>query len=316
MSKNAPNSGLERTERLLDLVPYLATHQGIPLEELAKEFSISTAQLTEDLYTLWMCGLPGYTALELMDLSFDTGYVSISNAETLARPRVLNRDEVLALILGLEALLGDTDPDHIHLRETISQLVSKLIAFLGDSVQRKVQAGTRTLSVQRGVIERAIASRTSVEVSYHSISRDEVSKRVIHPLEISTSNENDYVLAFCELTSSYRTFRLDRIVDANPSGAPTDASPQISASDTGEKFPIIVNIGSRLRDVVERFNLDLASETPMSGKILKVESFTADWAIREIMSFGGEVSLESPHELRKSLQERANRALGAYKGSV
>jgi proteasome accessory factor C len=308
MSKNAPNSGLERTERLLDLVPYLATHQGIPLEELAKEFSISTAQLTEDLYTLWMCGLPGYTALELMDLSFDTGYVSISNAETLARPRVLNRDEVLALILGLEALLGDTDPDHIHLRETISQLVSKLIAFLGDSVQRKVQAGTRTLSVQRGVIERAIASRTSVEVSYHSISRDEVSKRVIHPLEISTSNENDYVLAFCELTSSYRTFRLDRIVDANPSGAPTDASPQISASDTGEKFPIIVNIGSRLRDVVERFNLDLASEAPMSGKILKVESFTADWAIREIMSFGGEVSLESPHELRKSLQERANRA--------
>lgn len=316
MSKNASNSGLERTERLLDLVPYLATHQGIPLEELAREFSISTAQLTEDLYTLWMCGLPGYTALELMDLSFDTGYVSISNAETLARPRVLNRDEVLALILGLEALLGDADPDHSHLRETISQLVSKLIAFLDDSVQRRVQSGTRTLSLQRGVIERAITSRTSVEISYHSISRDEVSRRVIHPLEISTSNENDYVLAFCELTNSYRTFRLDRIIDANPGDAPTDTSPQISASNAGEKFPIIVNIGSRLRDVVERFNLNLTSEAPISGKTLKVESFTADWAIREIMSFGGEVSLESPHELRKSLQERANRALGAYQDSV
>jgi proteasome accessory factor C len=312
MSRSVPNSGLDRTERLLDLVPYLATHQGIALEELAREFAVSTAQLTEDLYTLWMCGLPGYTALELMDLSFDTGYVSISNAETLARPRVLNRDEVLALILGLEALQADADPNHLQLLETISQLVSKLIAFLDDSVQRKVQAGTRALSVQRGVIERAITSRTSLNISYHSISRDEVSTRVIHPLEISISNENEYVLAFCELTNSYRTFRLDRIVNVGAGDIPTVASPRTSATSVGEKFPIIVNIGSRLRDVVERFNLDLASDSPLPGKTLKVESFTADWAIREIMSFGGDVSLESPLELRKSLQERAARALNAY----
>ena len=114
MSRSTQNSGLERTERLLDLVPYLATHQGIPLEELAREFSISPSQLTEDLTTLWMCGLPGYTALELMDLSFDNGFVSISNAETLANPRVLNRDEVLALILGLESLQVDAKPNHFE----------------------------------------------------------------------------------------------------------------------------------------------------------------------------------------------------------
>ena len=130
MGESTQNSGLQHTERLLDLVPYLATHQGIPIEELAHEFSISTAQLTEDLTTLWMCGLPGYTALELMDLSFDTGFVSISNAETLARPRILNRDEVLALILGLEALQEDAGTTHTELAQTIAHLVSKLIGFL------------------------------------------------------------------------------------------------------------------------------------------------------------------------------------------
>lgn len=316
MSKESPNAGLDRTERLLDLVPFLATHQGIPIEELAREFAISTDQLTEDLYTLWMCGLPGYTALELMDLSFDTGYVSISNAETLARPRVLNRDEVLALILGLEALQEDTDPAHAQLTETIALLVSKLIGFLDVSVQRRVQAGTPALSVERGIIERAISSRGAVEISYHSISRDEISKRVIHPLEFSTSKENDYVLAFCELTSSYRTFKLGRIVEAVRVEDPREISPATTTSDEGEKFQMTVTIGSRLRDVVERFNLEIAPYNSDSPKQLRVESFSADWAIREIMSFGGEVGLESPRELRNSLQDRARRALTAYQGEV
>lgn len=316
MSKNSANSGLERTERLLDLVPYLATHQGISIEELAREFDVTTVQLTEDLYTLWMCGLPGYTALELMDLSFDTGYVSISNAETLARPRTLNRDEVLALILGLEALQGDADPNHIKLSETISQLVSKLIGFLDTSVQQRVQSGTGALSIQRGVIEKAITSRGSVEISYHSISRDEVSERIIHPLEFSTLNEIDYVLAYCESTTSYRTFRLDRIVAAKPKVVHGATSPRMDSVQTGEKFPITLSVGSRLRDVVERFNLDVASQPLGSRKNLKVESFTTDWAIREIMRFGGDVSLEAPQELRKSLQDRALRALNAYQGSV
>lgn len=314
MSKAAQTSGLERTERLLDLVPYLATHQGISIEELALEFAITTAQLTEDLTTLWMCGLPGYTALELMDLSFDTGYVSISNADTLARPRVLNRDEVLALILGLQTLQEDVSSEQIELEETIEQLVSKLIGFLDSSVKQKVQAGTPALSSERAVIERAIAERGALEISYHSISRDEVSRRLIHPLEFSTSHENDYVLAFCELTNSYRTFRLDRIVKAVRSEISTEIFPMATSSNEGEKFPITLNVGSRLRDVAERFNLDSSSDASNSSEELQVESFTADWAIRQIMSFGGEVGLKSPQELRKSLRERAKRALDAYQG--
>lgn len=312
MSKPNQNSGLERTERLLDLVPFLATHQGISIEELASEFSISTSQLTEDLTTLWMCGLPGYTALELMDLSFDTGFVSISNAETLARPRVLNRDEVLALILGLETLQEDAAPDQEKLIGTIAQLVAKLIGFLDASVEQKVQVGTSALSVERGTLENAIASRGAVEIMYHSISRDEISRRVIHPLEFTFSKENEYVLAYCELTRSYRTFRLDRIVEAMSAGDTSTISPDANVAPEGEKFPLVVNMGLRLRDVAERFNLDISIQDRNPTNMVQVESFTADWAIREIMSFGGEVSLESPQKLRESLRGRALRALNAY----
>jgi proteasome accessory factor C len=317
MSKAATSPGLERTERLLDLVPYLATHQGISLEDLAHEFSISTAQLTEDLTTLWMCGLPGYTALELMDLSFDTGFVSISNAETLARPRMLNRDEVLALILGLETLREEAEPDHNQLVATITQLISKLVEFLDANVQGSVQAGTSVLAEERGIIEEAIASRGAVEISYHSISRDEVSRRIIHPLEFSTVKENDYVLAYCELTMSYRTFRLDRVREALTVEFREEVATTISPNNQAECLQIKVKVDSRLRDLVERFNLEVNPanqgwpERPPDR--LEVEIFSSDWAVREIMSFGGDIELESPQDLRKSLQARARRSLDAYK---
>ena len=73
---NSIQTPLSRTARLLDLVPYVASHQGIEIETLAQNFNVTQAQMISDLTTLWMCGLPGYTHLELMDLSFDSGFVT------------------------------------------------------------------------------------------------------------------------------------------------------------------------------------------------------------------------------------------------
>jgi len=65
MSKDL-SAPLLRTARLLDLVPYLNSNQGISIKDLATDFGVSTAQINSDLTTLWMCGLPGYTPLELI----------------------------------------------------------------------------------------------------------------------------------------------------------------------------------------------------------------------------------------------------------
>lgn len=312
MSSANQNAGLERIERLLDLVPYVVTHQGIALEELAKEFSISTSQLTEDLTTLWMCGLPGYTPLELMDLSFDTGFVSISNAETLARPRILDRDEVLALILGLETLQEDATRNHPDQTAIIANLVAKLIGFIDSDVKRAVQVGTSALSNERGILQTAIATGGAVEITYHSISRDEVTKRVIHPLEFIFANEHEYVSAFCDLTQGYRTFRLDRIVEATSVEGGAGFMPKSDSPSGDEKISMTLKVQSRFRDVVERFNLDGEVRASVAPDLVEVESFSEDWATREIMGFGGQVGLISPQELRASLRDRALRALKGY----
>lgn len=316
MAKANSISSLSNAERLLDLVPFLVTHQGIALDELAREFSISTAQLTEDLTTLWLCGLPGYTPLELMDLSFDTGYVTISNAETLSKPRILNRDEVLSLILGLETLLAEVETSHADLGASISALVLKLIAFLDSSISMRVKAGTSVSSVERGVIEKSISHRSAVKISYHSLARDEVSDRIIFPLEFTFNADREYISAYCLTSRGYRSFRMDRILTAF-SDSDEETTPPSAEDPDGkrEKFPITITMSSRFRDIAERFNLDSRTINSTGMGNTRIESFSQDWAIREIMSFGGAIEVKAPLSLRLALLERSENALKAYRGA-
>ena len=57
-----PESATSRLSRLLDMVPWLLAHQGVPLEEAAAEFGVSTDQLVADLELLFVCGTPGRDA--------------------------------------------------------------------------------------------------------------------------------------------------------------------------------------------------------------------------------------------------------------
>ena len=67
----------DKAARLLDLVPFLYSHQGISLKELADIFKVSESEIVSDLNTLWMCG---ESRFDLVDLEFESGFVTIRNA--------------------------------------------------------------------------------------------------------------------------------------------------------------------------------------------------------------------------------------------
>ena len=58
----------DRLSRLLALVPYLVSRQGIPLAEAAAEFDISQAQLVKDQELLFVCGTPGHLPDDLNEV--------------------------------------------------------------------------------------------------------------------------------------------------------------------------------------------------------------------------------------------------------
>jgi predicted DNA-binding transcriptional regulator YafY len=60
-----------QVRRLLSLVPYLREHDGVAMTEAAAAFGISLKTLREDLSVLWMCGMPGLTPGDLIDIDMD-----------------------------------------------------------------------------------------------------------------------------------------------------------------------------------------------------------------------------------------------------
>ena len=303
MGKNF-SAPLERTARLLDLVPYINTHQGIALKDLAAVFEVSNAQMVNDLTTLWMCGLPGYTPLELMDLDFESGYVNISNAPTLAKPRSVTFDEGVALILGLDLLRASIPTDRSDLLEKIDSLSARLSSIINLNSTFSVIA-----PVNQGVsaaIDEALASRSSLEIEYHSMYRDEITQRTIFPIEIIQVEGQQYLSSYCYSATDFRQFKLDRIQKA----IVTQESKTIpeDATDT-QRINSRLKVLRPTREIAERFS----RQDLKAGSEFDFQTYSQQWLERSILSSGDGVALLTPPEIRASIAQMAQSMLDRYK---
>ncbi len=303
MGKNF-SAPLERTARLLDLVPYINTHQGIALKDLAAVFEVSNAQMVNDLTTLWMCGLPGYTPLELMDLDFESGYVNISNAPTLAKPRSVTFDEGVALILGLDLLRATIPTDRSDLFKKIDSLSARLSSIINLNSTFSVVA-----PINQGVsaaIDEALASRSSLEIEYHSMYRDEITQRTIFPIEIIEVEGQQYLSSYCYSASDFRQFKLDRIQKA----VVTQESKTIpeDATDT-QRINSRLKVLKPTREIAERFS----RQDLKAGSEFDFQTYSQQWLERSILSSGDGVALLTPPEIRASIAQMAQSMLDRYK---
>lgn len=295
---------LERTARLLDLVPYINSHQGISLKELAGVFNVSATQMTSDLTTLWMCGLPGYTPLELMDLDFESGFVTIHNAETLSKPRSITFDEGVALILGLDLLRSAISADRSDLFERI-ELLSKRLAQLIKLPSALSATSIINQEVSAAITE-ALKSRSGLEIQYHSLYRDELATRIILPIEMVERDGQRYLSSYCYTASDFRQFRIDRI-----QGASVQAVPQVAPKSSAQqsKYSCTIKVFTPTREIAERFK---QSELPINSAF-DFQTYSVQWIERSVMASGNAVGLLSPPDVRKSIAALAQSMLDRYK---
>ena len=296
-------SGLARTARLLDLVPYLTTHQGIAISELAKTFNTTVKEITDDLNTLWMCGLPGYTPLELIDLEFESGFVSIRNAETLAAPRALDRAEALSIYMGLDLLSAELGNSSSALVSEIENLQEQLRSQLISAPQVHIEASLA--SELRALILRAIRRRGWLEITYHSAANDQVSKRQVAPYELSQSGSHEYLQGYCDSAKAIRNFRADRIVNITEIADQVWPSNQLVTKEEGIEYQVKVHSSSRQV-------LEVLPQVSPGSSTATIQGYSAQWISRAILSLGGQVEAVSPSEIRAAVCARAMAALENY----
>jgi proteasome accessory factor C len=307
-------TALTRTARALDLVPFVIENPGISVEELAQEFQVTPTQMLADLSMIFMCGLPGYSTLEMIDLSYDDGYVSIIDPQVLTKPRTLSKSELVSLMLSLESLASLRDPKD-PLYGAIKKLQQKLQGTINlPLTEIPVVIRSEAKSAHLPLVEKAITVGSALEITYISASSDKRSERVILPESIFSENGFIYLRAWCYLTQSSRTFRLDRIEMASTVAIGDLERVEHPGITADERFVARLHIDKAARHFYEQnASLCTLESDDDSGLTVAIELRDSEWLVRSLMGYGAQIQVLAPGELRQSLSRRAQSALALYK---
>ena len=315
-------TALTRAARALDLIPFIMEHDGLSVEELAQEFHTSPKEITKDLNMLFVCGLPGYTPLELIDLSFESGYVSVSQPQTLDRPRKLTRREVLSLILSLDGLAKLRDLQDPLLKEILGLRNRLAIAVKSTDLNIASNQLAFPPSPFLTLIESSITTHGKIRIDYISGNRDEISERDVRPSRLYLENGMVYLEWYCYLAHAERTFRLDRITSCAPLDPSTgehkesDLLPPFGSEGefaAEDREQPVLEISAQARNFLEE-NATVLQTLSIGPELTLVQARISnfEWLIRAMLGYGSAIRVISPDSLAQSLKNRAAQALANY----
>ncbi|HEV7148551.1 MAG TPA: WYL domain-containing protein [Pedococcus sp.] len=319
---SAPETATARLSRLLTMVPWLVNRQGIDLDQAAVELGISATQLETDLRLLYLCGY-GQMPDELIDAQWEGGRVFVTNADAIARPLRLGRDEALTLMVGLRALaavpgLGE--------RDAIERAMAKLEQATGASAEAAARV---EVSMDDGVAagllgdaRRAIEDRRRVHLRYLVPSRDESTERDVDPMRVVNLESRWYLEGWCHRAQDTRLFRMDRIeslevleVDGTP---PREA--QLRDLDAGTFTPrpddtlVTLRLAPGAAWVSDYYPVETVETASDGSQTVTLRTADTLWLRRLMWRLGGLGTVLAPDELAEAVRDGAAAALAAYDG--
>ena len=314
-----------RLSRLLTMVPWLLNRQGVEIEEAAREFAVTPAQVEADLALLFLCGTPGGYHGDLIEAEWESGRVFLGNADTINRPLRLGVDEALALIVGLRALAAVPG---IGERDAVVRALAKLEAATGSAsagtsrIQVLIDEGTDEESL--GLARQALAARRRIHLRYLVPGRDESTERDVDPMRLINFDAHWYLEGWCHRAEDVRLFRLDRIEalavldeDGTP---PATAEPR--DLDSGVFTPraddqlVRLALGPGAVWVSDYYPIESIERTPDRGAVINLRTPDTAWLRRLMWQLGSQATVLEPAELAHEVHLGARAALEAYAGST
>ena len=305
MSENAA----ERALRLLDLVPFVVNNQGITISELATRFSVTREEIVKDLNLLFLCGLPGYTPLELIDLSLEDDVVVIRDPQNLSLPRNFNYSESIVLRIALAALqeiILKSDPRYVTLSNLIRKLEDTYSAEIpSEAFHIEIEKDKIALEIARQALDQGL----DLNIKYLNRTKDEVTERRISPQRIR-ANENKIQLdGYCHLSNDSRTFNLNQILEIKLLPKIEIPEPAHASEGFGSEVELeIYNQDSQF------FIENEATLVKQSDNKFVMKLHNPQWLIRHAMS-NKDIKIISPIALKESLLSGAEAALTRYRDS-
>jgi predicted DNA-binding transcriptional regulator YafY len=203
---------MNRIDRIAAILIQLQSKRLVKGNEIAKRFDISLRTVYRDIKTLEEAGVPILSEA-------GSGY-SIMEGYRLP-PVMFTREEALTFLTA-EKLIDQFTDQSTH--QIFQSALYKIKAVLRsdekdhlDEMNHVIQvnpisqtAPHETHNHLQSILE-AIANKAVLEINYFANHTQQKSFRQIEPIGVFLSSNRWHLIAYCQLRSDYRNFRLDRI---------------------------------------------------------------------------------------------------------
>ena len=215
---------MHKSERLFQLVNILKSRRfAITANELANKLQVSQRTIYRDIQHLQSSGVP-------VEGEAGTGYL-ITDYDL--PPMMFTLEELQALLLGSKMVSAWTDP---QLAANAQAAMTKINAVLPNRLKQRVAELPYLVSAFHHdkshqtttlILRKAITNKTCIEFHYLDVNQ-RPTQRIVDPLGLEYWGAKWTLIAYCQLRSDYREFRLDRIQSIIPLAKAFDTNSQKS----------------------------------------------------------------------------------------
>lgn len=295
--------------------------RGLRVIELADYCGVDRRTIYRDLQALEDMGVPVWEA---------TGRYGIDRESYLSTVR-LNLNEAVALFFAARLLAHHSDEHNPNVVSALSKLASGLPDTTISSHMARVAEIIRSRPLRGDYVRvldtvtRAWADRRKVMIRYRAAS-GELTERVICPyfLEVSRSEPASYVIAYDDLRAALRTFKLERVADAeildDTYAIPDDFDPYahlaaawgvIDEVEVEVRLRFSPAVAPRVRESVWHHSQQLA-DTDDGGCLLAMRVGGIKEIRSWVLGWGADVEVLAPAELRDEVRDHARRMAALY----
>ena len=258
---------VSRLARILALIPYVLDRDSVDIDEIKSRFNYTEAQLSKDLNTIFVCGLPGYGPGDLMEAYVNEDEVVIDAADYFSKAPRLTPPEALGLLAAGLTVVGSGEGS-----PALESAVTKLTKVTMPEADTSLVVDVMDRSEYVGTLRQAATGTRKVEIVYRSVGKEEETKRVIEPWSVFTTLGRWYVHAHCNMVDDARTFRIDRIRELEvlddlfepPKKLP---QPGVGYSPSEGDISCIIDLEPRARWVLEYYPVDVISDSKNKTRI-------------------------------------------------
>ncbi|NMR21521.1 YafY family protein [Cellulomonas fimi] len=310
----------DRLLRMLGMITYLDRHAGVPVEQLAEQFGVTTRQVVEDIDTLWVTGTPGYWPHDLIDFdaaSYDEGVVRLVESRGMTRPLRLGTREAVALIAALRAMRSVLAAGLDRGRTAVlASVLEKLTAATGEAaaavdVRLAVEGAPEVVAA----LGEATTGARRLRIRYVTAA-DVTSVREVDPIRLLTEDEHAYLLAWCHRAHDERLFRVDRILAAEVLDEPATSHPVTTHATTFAPAPddelVTLELASRARWIAEQVPVESVEDLPDGDFRVSLRVADPAWLRHLLLQVGADVRAVTPADVARDAAGAARSALAAY----